>query len=68
LEELNLMELLFGAARFLTFYLVLVGTSFSFIASFLILSAHTQEAGVFFGFVEFEDHAGINNALNVSIP
>lgn len=26
----------------------------------------TQEAGVFFGFVEFEDMSGIQNALNVS--
>jgi hypothetical protein len=39
-----------------------------FIADFLILSALMQEAGVFFGFVEFEDHSGINNALNVSFP
>ena len=28
----------------------------------------TQEAGVFFGFVEFEDMSGIQNALNVSFP
>ena len=27
----------------------------------------TQEAGVFFGFVEFEDMSGIQNALNVSL-
>jgi len=28
----------------------------------------TQEAGVFFDFVEFEDMSGIQNALNVSFP
>lgn len=32
------------------------------------LITNTQEAGVFFGFVEFEDMSGIQNALNVSFP
>lgn len=31
-------------------------------------STDMQEAGVFFGFVEFEDMSGIQNALSVSFP
>lgn len=66
LEELNPMELLSEAARFC---LLLNALMFTFLHYCLPNSStDMQEAGVFFGFVEFEDMSGIQNALSVSFP
>jgi len=67
LAELNLMELLSEAARFLAFIKCFY-VCFSQLYRSPNFITDTQEAGVFFGFVEFEDMSGIQNALNVSFP
>ena len=67
LEELNLMELLSEAERFLAFIKCFY-VCFSKLYRPPNFITDTQEAGVFFGFVEFEDMSGIQNALNVSFP
>jgi RNA recognition motif-containing protein len=49
--------------------LLLISLIFTFLRYCLPNSStDMQEAGVFFGFVEFEDMSGIQNALSVSFP